>query len=149
MGVDPGLTRGRAVFPLGVSWEFLTVVPRASLGLVRTYPPGRQTAAHCIRQAARLAAEDDLLASAAASIVAGQGGRGGSRGVAAPRSVPEHQQLSILGLVPAEHQDSQAEDPARQHADDLEQHPLSQPSPCPTATPKDDRSAGFRRPVGR
>jgi hypothetical protein len=43
--------------------------------------------------------------------------------------VPEHQQLSILRQVPAEHQDSQAEYPARQQIDDLEQHPASQPSP--------------------
>jgi hypothetical protein len=34
--------------------------------------------------------------------------------------VPEHQQLSILGAVAAEHQDSQAEYPARQEVDDLE-----------------------------
>jgi predicted polyphosphate/ATP-dependent NAD kinase len=40
--------------------------------------------------------------------------------------VPEHQQLSILRQVPAERQDSQAEYPARQQIDDLEQHPASQ-----------------------
>jgi len=37
--------------------------------------------------------------------------------------VPEHQQLSLLRPVPAEHQDSQAEYPANQQADDLEKHP--------------------------
>ena len=42
--------------------------------------------------------------------------------------VPEHQQLSSLCPVAAEHQDSYAEDPARQQVDDLEQHPASQPS---------------------
>jgi hypothetical protein len=42
--------------------------------------------------------------------------------------VPEHQQLSILRQVIAEHQDGQAEYPAREHIDDLEQHPPSQPS---------------------
>jgi hypothetical protein len=39
--------------------------------------------------------------------------------------VPEHQQLGILGRVAAEHQDGQAEHPARQQVDDLEQHPAS------------------------
>jgi hypothetical protein len=43
--------------------------------------------------------------------------------------VPEYQQLSILRQVTAEHQDGQAEYPAREHIDDLEQHPPSQPSP--------------------
>ena len=43
--------------------------------------------------------------------------------------VPEHQQLSILRQVAAEHQDGQAEYPARKQVDDLEQHPASQPSP--------------------
>ena len=54
-------------------------------------------------------------------------------GVAAQHRVlvPEHQQLSILRLVPAEHQDSEAEYPANQQVDDLEQHPASQPSPRP------------------
>ena len=42
--------------------------------------------------------------------------------------VPEHEQLSSLRPVAAEHQDSQAEYPARQQVDDLEQHPASQPS---------------------
>ncbi len=43
--------------------------------------------------------------------------------------VPECQQLSILGQVPAEsNQDSTAEYPANQQVDDLEQHPASQPS---------------------
>jgi hypothetical protein len=36
--------------------------------------------------------------------------------------MPEHQQLSILLQVTAEHQDGQAEHPARKHVDDLEQH---------------------------
>jgi len=36
--------------------------------------------------------------------------------------VPEHQQLSILRQVAAEHQDGQAEYPAREQVDDLEQH---------------------------
>jgi hypothetical protein len=43
--------------------------------------------------------------------------------------VPEHQQLSSLRPVAAEHQDSYAEYRARQQAGDLEQHPASQPSP--------------------
>ena len=34
--------------------------------------------------------------------------------------VPEHQQLSILGQVPAEHQDKETEYPANQQVDDLE-----------------------------
>jgi hypothetical protein len=52
-------------------------------------------------------------------------------GVAAQHRVlvPEHQQLSLLGPVPAEHHDSQAEYPANKQVDDLEQHPASQPSP--------------------
>jgi transposase len=37
----------------------------------------------------------------------------------------EHQQLSILRQVTAEHQDGQAEYPARKQVDDLEQHPAS------------------------
>jgi len=43
--------------------------------------------------------------------------------------VPEHQQLSFLRPVPAEHQDSQAEYLANQQVDDLERHSASQPSP--------------------
>jgi hypothetical protein len=43
--------------------------------------------------------------------------------------VPEHQQLGVLRLVPAEHQDSRAKSPAHEQAGDLEQHPASQPSP--------------------
>ena len=39
--------------------------------------------------------------------------------------VPEHQQLSLLRQVAAEHQDGQAEHPAREQVDDLEQHPAS------------------------
>jgi hypothetical protein len=39
--------------------------------------------------------------------------------------VPEYQQLSILRQVAAEHQDRQAEYPARKQVDDLEQHPAS------------------------
>jgi hypothetical protein len=42
--------------------------------------------------------------------------------------VPEHEQLGILRPVAAEHKDGQAEYPARQQVDDLEQHPASQPS---------------------
>jgi len=34
--------------------------------------------------------------------------------------VPEHEQFSIFRPVVAEHQDGQAEDPARQQIDDLE-----------------------------
>ena len=45
--------------------------------------------------------------------------------------MPEYQQLSILHRVPADCQDSQAEYPANQQVDDLEQHPASQPSPRP------------------
>ena len=43
--------------------------------------------------------------------------------------VPEHQQFSILRQVAGEHQDGQAEYPAREQVDDLKQHPASQPSP--------------------
>ena len=43
--------------------------------------------------------------------------------------MPEYQQLSIFRQVTAEHQDGQAEHPANQQVDDLEQHPASQPSP--------------------
>ncbi len=39
--------------------------------------------------------------------------------------MPEHQQLSILRHGTAEHQDGQAEYPAREQVDDLEQHPAS------------------------
>ena len=46
--------------------------------------------------------------------------------------VPEHEQPGILRPVAAAHQDSQAEYPARQQVDDLEQHPASQPSPRPS-----------------
>jgi len=41
--------------------------------------------------------------------------------------VPQYQQLSILRLVPTEHQGSDTEYPANQQVDDLEQHPASQP----------------------
>jgi hypothetical protein len=37
--------------------------------------------------------------------------------------VPEHEQLGILRPVAAKHHDSQAEYPAREQVDDLEQHP--------------------------
>jgi len=37
--------------------------------------------------------------------------------------MPEHQQLSILRQVTAEHQDGQAEHSAREQVDDLERHP--------------------------
>ena len=50
--------------------------------------------------------------------------------------VPEHQQLSILRQVSAEHQDGQAEYPARQQVDDLEQHPASQLSLPPSCWPQ-------------
>jgi hypothetical protein len=39
--------------------------------------------------------------------------------------MPEHQQLRILRQVTAEQQDGQAEHPAREQVDDLEQHPAS------------------------
>ena len=39
--------------------------------------------------------------------------------------MPEHQQFGILRQVAAEHQDGQAEYPAREQVDDLEQHPAS------------------------
>jgi hypothetical protein len=54
-------------------------------------------------------------------------------GVAAQHRVlmPEHQQLGLLRLVPADCQDSQAEYPANQQVDDLEQHQASQPLPRP------------------
>jgi hypothetical protein len=57
--------------------------------------------------------------------------------------VPEHQQLSCLRSVAAEHQDSQAEYLACQQVDDLEQHPASQLSP---AKPPGD---GPGRPLNR
>ena len=47
--------------------------------------------------------------------------------------LPEHEQLGIFRPVTAEHQDGQAEYPARQQVDDLDQHPASQPPlrpPC-------------------
>jgi hypothetical protein len=47
--------------------------------------------------------------------------------------VPQHQQLSILRQVPADRQDSQAEYPANQQVEDLEQHPAGQPPPGPAA----------------
>jgi hypothetical protein len=61
----------------------------------------------------------------------GRPARTAPRGVPAQHRVlvPEHQQLRILRQVPAEHQDGQAEYPAREQVDDLEQHPASQPSP--------------------
>ena len=43
--------------------------------------------------------------------------------------VPEHQQLGVLRLVPAEHQDSQAKSPAHEQVGDLERHSASEPSP--------------------
>jgi hypothetical protein len=42
--------------------------------------------------------------------------------------MPEHQQLGVLRLVPAEHQRNQAEQPAHQQVSDLQRHPNSQPS---------------------
>jgi hypothetical protein len=36
--------------------------------------------------------------------------------------MPEHQQLRILRQLTAEHQDGQAQYPAREQVDDLEQH---------------------------
>jgi hypothetical protein len=39
--------------------------------------------------------------------------------------MPEHQQLSILRQVAAEHHDGQAEYPVREQVDDLEQNPAS------------------------
>jgi hypothetical protein len=39
--------------------------------------------------------------------------------------MPEHQQLSILRQVAAEHQGGQAKYPARKQVDDLEQRPAS------------------------
>ena len=39
--------------------------------------------------------------------------------------MPEDQRLGILRQVAAEHQDGQAECPAREQVDDLEQHPAS------------------------
>jgi hypothetical protein len=46
--------------------------------------------------------------------------------------VPEHEQLGIFRPVAEKRQDSQAEYPARQQVDDLEQHPASQPSLRPS-----------------
>jgi len=42
--------------------------------------------------------------------------------------MPEHQQLGVLRLVPAEHQRNQAEQPAHQQVSDLQRHPNSQSS---------------------
>jgi hypothetical protein len=39
--------------------------------------------------------------------------------------VPEHKQLGILRPVTAQHQDGQADYPAHEQVDDLEQHPAS------------------------
>ena len=52
-------------------------------------------------------------------------------GVAAQHRVlvPEYQQLGVLPPVLPDHQHSQAENPAHQQTADLEQHPVSQPSP--------------------
>ena len=41
--------------------------------------------------------------------------------------VPEHEQFGVFRAVAAKHQDGQAEYPARQQVDDLDQHPASQP----------------------
>jgi hypothetical protein len=38
---------------------------------------------------------------------------------------PKHQQLSILRQVTAEQQDGQADHPASEHVDDLDQYPAS------------------------
>jgi hypothetical protein len=51
-------------------------------------------------------------------------------------SCREHQQLSGLRSVAAEHQDSQAEYLARQQVDDLEQHLASQPPQRPSSRQK-------------
>jgi hypothetical protein len=63
--------------------------------------------------------------------------------------VPEHQQLGVLRPVPADHHGSQAEQPAHQRADDLEQHQVSQPSPPVTpekqAGQRHDRVSGRHR----
>jgi hypothetical protein len=45
--------------------------------------------------------------------------------------MPEHQHFGHCRPVAAEQHDDQAKCPAGQHVDDLEQHPPSQPSPCP------------------
>ena len=45
--------------------------------------------------------------------------------------MPEHQHFGHCRPVAAEQHDDQAECPAGQYVDDLEQHPPSQPSPCP------------------
>ena len=45
--------------------------------------------------------------------------------------MPEHQHFGRSRPVAAEQHDDQAEYPAGQHVDDLEQHPPSQLSPCP------------------
>jgi hypothetical protein len=57
--------------------------------------------------------------------------------------MPEHQHFGHCRLVGAEQHDDQAEYPAGQHVDDLEQHPPSQPSPCP-ACRQQCRSANNR-----
>jgi hypothetical protein len=45
--------------------------------------------------------------------------------------VPEHQQLSLLGQVSAEHQDGEGGYKADYQVDDLERHLASEPSPPP------------------
>ena len=42
----------------------------------------------------------------------------------------EHENLGVPRLVPAEYQDSDAEQPAHQQIEDLEKHLASQPPPC-------------------
>jgi hypothetical protein len=45
--------------------------------------------------------------------------------------MPEREHLGRCRVVAASQHDDQAEYPADQQLDDLEQHPLSQPSECP------------------
>ena len=59
------------------------------------------------------------------------GGRPGLRRLLVSYFLAASLQLSVLGQVLAEYQDGEAEYPANQQVDDLEQHPASQPSPRP------------------
>jgi hypothetical protein len=59
--------------------------------------------------------------------------------------MPEHQHLSHCRLVAAEQHDDQAEYPASQHVDDLEQHPPTQPCPAVGDSAGQPRNRVFER----
>ena len=112
----PGLVRGRP----GLRRLLVSYFPAASLRCQASSVAGvtGKTSAHCLR-----------------GTKPRQRGEPGpvSRLIPHPAGVPpqyrvlmpEHQQLSILRQVTAEHQDGQAEYPAREQVGDLEQHPAS------------------------